>query len=216
MAKTPSEIAQFIIKHLNFYRRLDEEEARHSDHPRVPPWEPEVEAEYQEAIEFVYDAAGRLALKNRATFWNDELDRAVGVDNYFRLQPLALEAQLCLIHERNTAWFTTQPLAEQRGEGWHQKPYNCNACRPHGYDHTRDQSAPWEIFAVQFDGNFLQPADLAFNVNLSVNDINAGLAPWLWSKDRKVVIWAGTNLLEFVRQVIAAGGVVYLPVQLEE
>jgi|SRR3569832_1459934 len=138
-----------------------------------------------------------------------------------KLKSIDLNAVLCYV-EGNIAFFTTQPLAQQWGDDWNDAPYEHNAGYPYGFStyDAREGKKPWTIYRILFDANLNTPADLADsgNSNYSVQDINGGATAWLvsgpWS-EKKIAIKAGATVSEFIRLVHEAGGVAYLPVELQ-
>lgn len=93
-----------------------------------------------------------------------------------------------------TAYFTTQPLDKQWGDDWNDAPYDCNAGIPYRWDARRYTKQPdgsyawvsspepsWQIFMVEFTGPFETPRGVAFNTPYSVEMINDGKIPWLWT-----------------------------------
>ena len=141
----------------------------------------------------------------------------------------ARNAALCYIHEPwtrgetdRTAYFTTQPLTHQWGDDWDDAPYDCNAGRPYTWRSERYAQQPdgkyrmepnpdpqGRIYAIEFTGPFDTLAGIAFNTPYSVEDINGGRIPWLWTDngdDPPVVINAGVTVGEFRRRVKQAGG----------
>jgi hypothetical protein len=118
-----------------------------------------------------------------------------------------MKTALCYI-EGDEAWFTTQELSKQWGDDWDDAPYSCNAgapCSPRpGEDH--------EVFRVKFvdfSRSLQTPADRhGPNSGLSVEMINRGEVPWLWSDCGKIKIFAGATLCQFAEGVRSAGGMV--------
>lgn len=125
--------------------------------------------------------------------------------------------KLCYV-EGDWAYFTTQALDKQWGDDWNDAPYEHNAERPYEWQEymTRHGIEPYEIKKLPFDGDFAQPCSYTFNSAYSVEMINGGAIPWLWSPSYgvpAVTIPAGTNLPDFIRLVKEAGGRVYLPIE---
>lgn len=125
------------------------------------------------------------------------------------------DARLCYV-EGGAAYFTTQPVEDQRGDDWNDRPYEHNAGRP--YD---DRDAPlrmprWRIFEVPFtDVDLVEPSDGYRNSPYSVEDINrAQGVPWLRTPDYvrgNLEIWAGTSYPAFVSTIEGAGGTIWVP-----
>jgi hypothetical protein len=128
-------------------------------------------------------------------------------------------AVLCYV-DGSFAYFTTQPLEEAWGDDWNDAPYEHNAGTPYGPfkgregDWEQDGSPKWEIIKVAYDGWLSEARERHPDSPLSVQDINAGRAPWLVDKHGRsgVKIQAGTSLREFIELVKKADGEVYLPV----
>jgi hypothetical protein len=145
-------------------------------------------------------------------------------------------AVLCYVHEPwgsaagspPTAYFTTQPLAGQWGDDWNDAPYDCNAGIPYTWHARRytkqpdgshawepNPEPPWRIFMVEFTGPFETPRGVAFNTPYSVEMINGGKIPWLWTETAQpeipVVIPAGVTFSVFRKRVRRAGGTVGKP-----
>ena len=115
-------------------------------------------------------------------------------------------ARLCFV-DPPWAYFTTQDLAEQTGEGWSEVPYQDFAEPPDEPDFG--QGTPkWEIVKVAYDcSNLITPAvmlqEAHLPVQLSVEDINNGRAPWLYQRpfgDFGIQIRAGCSLSIFVAE----------------
>jgi len=148
--------------------------------------------------------------------------------------PKKKEPVLCFI-ERDTAYFTTQPLDKQWGDDWDDAPYEHNAGIPYSPCWHRGvkpcecdickkewtgNKPNWEIIRVKFDYDAQTPADIAGgNSQYSVEDINSKKVPWLkpssWLKDGKN-IHAGVSIREFCEIVMNAGGRIYREVSPEE
>jgi hypothetical protein len=114
------------------------------------------------------------------------------------------------------AYFTTQKISEQWGDDWNDAPYEYNAGTPYEYvDHDRKEGrAPWQIVKVAWDGDFETPRERHPSSPWSVEQINAGAAPWLrtrrWHSGEPVIIRAGTTLEHFCELIREGGGAVYL------
>lgn len=127
------------------------------------------------------------------------------------------------------AYFTTLPLPEQWGDDWNDRPYEHNAGSPYEWreDYRNPGSGvdyegrpPWKITEIAYQGNFREPREGHFNSPYSVQDINAGAVPWLvypyWQNEpERARIMAGTPFSEFCRTVLECGGMVYLPVTMQ-
>ena len=127
---------------------------------------------------------------------------------------------LCYI-DGGTAFFTTQPLADQWGDDWDDAPYEHNAETPywpsiHYYadgtqkkserDWNADGTPKWTILEVEFTGNVCRPCDGKINSQYSVEQINRGEVPWLSMPF--ACIYAGASLAEFREFIQRAGGIV--------
>lgn len=127
-------------------------------------------------------------------------------------------ARLCFV-DPPWAYFTTQDLAEQRGERWEDAPYQDFAGPPE--EPPLGQNPPeWEIVKVAYDcRNLITPAvmlqEAHLPVRLSVDDINSGRAPWLYQRpfgDFGISVFAGCSLLSFVAGYMRRiGQTVYVP-----
>jgi hypothetical protein len=141
-------------------------------------------------------------------------------------------AALCYVYEstrgRRLAYFTTQELEKQWGDDWNDAPYDCNAGSPYTWDARRytkqldgnyawepNEVPSWKIFVVEFTGPFETPAGVAFNTPYSVEMVNDGKIPWLWTEtvepEIPVVIPAGTTFSVFRKLVRRARGMVSEP-----
>ncbi len=125
--------------------------------------------------------------------------------------------RLCYIHDA-WAFFTTQALDKQRGDDWNDRYYESNAGPPY----RPPPGADWQLYKLAFHCyDLTTPDELQYMLGpLSVDEINAGAAPWLQSWPpteytsrpyKNVRIPAGTSLASFVRTIRKAGGAVYLP-----
>lgn len=139
---------------------------------------------------------------------------------------------LCYV-EGPWAYFTTQSLADQWGDDWNDVPYEHNAGHPYEpcwhrqqgececeicqRDYHSDGSPKWRIIKLAWEGPFDLPHEGHNNSPWSVQAINRGDVAWLrpdrWrtADGAATPIHAGTQIEDFVRRVIAAGGRVYLP-----
>ena len=106
--------------------------------------------------------------------------------------------RLCYV-EGPWAYFTAGPLAEEWGDDWDDAPYQFNAGRPYGRR---------GLCKLAWDGPFETPADLPV-LSLTVQDINAGILPWLTPEGRTEPIYAGDTIEEFKHKMRAAGGQIY-------
>jgi len=119
---------------------------------------------------------------------------------------------LCYV-SNNFAYFTSQKLEDQDGDDWHKK--NSTSGSPpftyrKEYDGDRLGKDPWEVIKIGYEGPF-ENSDYLCD-RLSVEQINRGGAAWLMycGKDKRKSIYAGATVLEFIEQVKATGGQVYV------
>lgn len=115
--------------------------------------------------------------------------------------------------EESWAFFTTrEDWQESWGDDWNDAPYEHNAGRPYAW-RDGDTRPQWEIVQVGYDhADLLLPNWGHLNSPLSVEEINAGAAPWLaepsWAT-HGVNLHAGVDLIEFVTAVQKIGGTVF-------
>lgn len=127
---------------------------------------------------------------------------------------------LCYICPRTRfAYFTEIPLSKQWGDDWDDAPYEHNAGDPYDSD---SQSNTHKIVRLAWEGPYETPAERhGPNSPFSVKSINSGEIAWLTpnglssSKNAKP-IFAGTTMVDFIKLVQEAGGLVYLPKELSE
>jgi hypothetical protein len=135
--------------------------------------------------------------------------------------------KLCYI-ENNFAYFTTQDLDKQWGDDWDDAPYEHNAGRPYTphiryftadrqekveTDWNADGTPKWEIVKIAFCSVAETPAQMSFvgNSQYSVKQINAGLIPWLTSREHNTCKYAGASINSFVFFIEESGGEVFFP-----
>ena len=110
--------------------------------------------------------------------------------------------RLCYI-DGPWAYFTAET---QKGDDWNDVPYEHNAGEPYG-----------DFIRLGFhDGTgsgYLRPCEFHCNSPWSVDDINAGAAPWLRTVSGGILVTlkAGATIPEFVRWIETTGGIVYVP-----
>lgn len=123
------------------------------------------------------------------------------------------EPVLCYVDEQ-WAYFTTQELSKQWGDDRNDAPYEHNAGRPYRdwEMENKKQEPRWRIVVVAFQSGLSTPSEGHSNSPYSVEQINAGHAPWLRDRymDTGVVVHAGTPLSEFKRLIKKSGGAVYI------
>ena len=111
--------------------------------------------------------------------------------------------KLCYI-EGNFAYFTTQDLKKQWGDDWNDAPMDCNAGPP--YEWAEHRNVPfYKLVRVAF-----YCFDLEIPHDVSVQAVNRGAQPWLFTWDYKVTIPAGVTIEEFKALVREAGGEVFV------
>lgn len=128
--------------------------------------------------------------------------------------------KLCYV-DGNTAYFTTQPIADQWGDDWDDAPYEHNAGEPYTpmacyyadgtqkepeRDWNPDGTPKWTILAVEFAAEVRLPCDEMLNSPYSVEQINHGCVPWLSMPFAG--LYAGASLNEFSDFIARAGGIV--------
>jgi hypothetical protein len=135
--------------------------------------------------------------------------------------------KLCYI-EKSFAYFTTQELDKQTGDDWNDSPYEHNAGEPYAprlryftadrqekveTDWNADGSPKWEIMKIAFYCPSAEtPAQMAgMNSRYSVKQINAGLIPWLTSRQHNTCKYAGASIDSFVFFIEESGGEVFFP-----
>ena len=121
--------------------------------------------------------------------------------------------KLCYI-SGNKAYFTTQTLSKQSGDGWYKLPYEHNSSSPDEYNEEYDKGKkPWSIASLYFECDFSQdPSYCETNSPYSVEMINKKQVPWLIIVDE--TIYAGTKYLDFYDLIVKHGGRCWLdPVQ---
>jgi hypothetical protein len=132
-----------------------------------------------------------------------------------------MDLKLCYVDD-SFAYFTTQDLDRQWGDGWNKAPYEHNAGAPYRYGkYEQEKGHPlWEVIRVAFYAPLETPAAKAKGSSrYSVAQINAGAVAWLatdeWA-EKQVSIMAGVSIPEFIRKVESSGGEVYLTKELWE
>lgn len=114
--------------------------------------------------------------------------------------------RLCYVDPRTRlAWFTSAPLAAQRGDDWDDGWHGLNAGPP-------DELEGHDYLSLGWDGPLETAADHYEWGRLSVDEINAQGRPWLWSVGaQEGGLAAGATVAEFAAYVWRHGGDVYLP-----
>ena len=117
---------------------------------------------------------------------------------------------LCFVQEP-WAFFTTQQVLDQWGDGWSIDPYECNAGHPYEWCRPPEGVEPWEIVKLAWEGPFTTPDHGWHNSPYSVHAINRGLIPWLVSDkgNSGSYIKAGATIEEFRIAIESCGGVIY-------
>ena len=124
---------------------------------------------------------------------------------------------LCYVDEP-FAWFTTQALSSQTGDGWHRQHYEHNSGSPYEFiERDREKGLePWHLIKVAWDGPFVTPCYGHTNSPWSVEMINSRavawlrVAPWL-SSNSNLCIHAGATIQEFCEFIYLGEGTTYLP-----
>jgi hypothetical protein len=127
--------------------------------------------------------------------------------------------KLCYVDERSM-WFTALPLDKQWGDDWDDAPYEHNAGTP--YDNREGPSHLCEVHFIDqvvHNTEIATPREGEINSRYSVEQINAGVIPWLralryndqapvWNyeyiPDR--VLMAGVSIEEAIDFVFDNGG----------
>ena len=128
-----------------------------------------------------------------------------------------MDSVLCFV-SRPWAYFTTQSLSDQLGDGWTDKPWT-QAGGPHLHRHYNPEHKPnkWEIYKIAYDGFWTLPYNIYPDTNHpTVSSINNDKSiPWLRSDfhflPEKFVVMAGTTLFDFCKLMQANGGNAYIP-----
>ena len=102
--------------------------------------------------------------------------------------------------------------------GWRpgtQTPYSAGEmcrCASCVKDWGEDGTPKWEIIKIGWDGDFSPPCENHTNSPWSVQQINSGAAPWLFTRWAKtpVSIPAGVSVEEFRRLIELGGGSVFI------
>jgi len=115
--------------------------------------------------------------------------------------------KLCLVMD-NWAYFTTQDLDKQWGDGWGCIPYSDNAGSP--YTSRSSDVDKWDILKVAYESELEPPCEYAYD-KYSVQIINKKAVAWLTDRYSKKVIniYAGDSVKQFVRWIYASGGKTY-------
>ena len=123
-----------------------------------------------------------------------------------------MSKQFKLCYVRDNILYFTDNFKNQWGDDWNDRPYEHNAEPPYDrkdygdeYDdkwHDKHGSGNIRIIAFDFyDGYYIkQPKDGRYNGNspYSVEDINNGACPWLWSEEAGALP-AGATMAEAKR-----------------
>jgi len=125
------------------------------------------------------------------------------------------DARLCYV-EGDWAYFTTLPLDRQCGDDWNDAPYYDNAGLP--YDYRPDLAAkgvtPWRIIKIAIHGGFYTPRDVCKSLDLSVDSINKGAAPWItfgrFCKGKLTHLYAGATVAQVKAEARRHGHAVFV------
>lgn len=128
--------------------------------------------------------------------------------------------RLCFVDENVWAYFSNVDPLEMGGDDWNDAPHDCNASEPYPRNGQ-------EVYRVAFEGPYemggtqschLNPPDVPYG--FSADDLNAQAQPWLYDPGYgetypkpKSRIWAGLTLADFIEQVRADGGRIFLPLE---
>ncbi len=129
-----------------------------------------------------------------------------------------MNSVLCFVN-RPWAYFTTQALSDQLGDGWTNKPWTqAGIPYPHWHYNPECKKDKWEIYKIAYDGTFWT---LPYNIYPDTNHPtvsrinNEKSIPWLRSSfyflPEKLVVMAGTTLSDFCKLMRANGGNAYIP-----
>lgn len=127
-----------------------------------------------------------------------------------------MNARLCYIRV-NIAYFTTRnPWKEQTGDDWDDAPYQYNAGPPYEWHKGLDKDKKrWEIIRIAFlSADLMTPEEFYVNADYSVDEINNGVIPWLFSPawvSEGVKIFAGETISCVIKKLEKAGAEVFLP-----
>lgn len=128
------------------------------------------------------------------------------------------EYRLCYI-DGHKAWFTDS-FENQWGDDFDDAPYECNAEEP--YDSWSELIEDNEdMFKRKYIHHPIEHKVLYFDPGIkwdycylpcdrgmfSVEQINKGITPWIWSEDFKID--AGTTYEDFIKIVEENGGTIY-------
>lgn len=121
--------------------------------------------------------------------------------------------KLCYIKEP-WAWFTTADLKHQWGDDWNDKPYEHNAGDPYSW-RPYMVCPEYQLYVAAFAAPDYRPIGYAcLNSPYSVEQINAGEAPWLLSPYRDLPeIPAGISYPDFVARIHESGGTIFESIQ---
>jgi len=123
--------------------------------------------------------------------------------------------KLCFV-KRNFAWFTSCPIAYQRGDDWDDAPYEFSAGDPYTFHETKDgKKQSHTVVKVFWEASYITPDMLEEKSSWSAKSINRGNVPWLsaspWADQELSPIHSGTALGDFIKHIKNAGGEVYTP-----
>jgi hypothetical protein len=121
----------------------------------------------------------------------------------YRLGPPPANARLCYVDDP-WAFFTTADVGEVYGDDWDDAPYEHNAGEPY--------VDRWPTWVVAVETVLATPRMGHLNSPYSVDEINAGAAPWFGpdiTGSPQVRIYAGCTYAAFLELIGASGGRVY-------
>lgn len=133
------------------------------------------------------------------------------------------EYRLCYVCPRNgLAWFTSIPLSDQWGDDWDDAPYEHNAGDPYDNHYEtvsgKRERVTHDLVRVAWSSGHETPRENFVNSPFSVKSINSKNVAWLmvpgWRESSMRPISAGTSLRQFIEDMTASGGEVFLPIPL--
>lgn len=113
-------------------------------------------------------------------------DQDIAVESPPNAPSLQPQFALCFVRDGG-AYFTSQPLAMQWGEGWDEEAYEHNAGCPFSGE-------GWTVLEYRFDSaGLIEPCTGLANSPWSVEDINSGAVPWLHTGSTHDGLFAGAS-----------------------
>jgi len=110
------------------------------------------------------------------------------------------------------AYFTPLDLSEQTGDDWNDTPYEYNAGEPYDSQYKeKDINGHWIEYTIikipfyvdhdEWDTKFPKDYGTYGNSPFCVDDINAGVVPWIYNKSNRLTIHAGVSPEEFLNKI---------------